>query len=267
MARHLGEEALDLHAHGKFADAFDRFATAEKIAHSPVFVLWMARSKRALGALLDARSLYEKVAAEELPADASAKWISARDDGRTELSALVRTIPRLRVELPDAPSGTTLEVDGAQQNPSADLELDPGAHTVRATTPGRVQTARTVRLEEGPKPTVVALRFGKSGSLVPGGVVLGIGAASLGAGAVTGAYALALAGQVKDGCVGTQCLAADKGKADSADKLGRASTGLLIAGGVVAAVGVTLLVVRPGSSSTTTSLDIGPGRASLTTRF
>lgn len=269
MARRLGEQALDAHAHGRFAEAFERFETAEKIAHSPVLVLWMARSKRALGELVAARALYDRVATEELPADASAKWQSARDDARAELALLDKKIPHLRVELSGAPPRTSLEIDGRAAVAAEDVALDPGDHTVTATPPGAARIRRSVHLAEGDRPRTLTLRFGRSGSLVPGGVTLGVGLASLAAGAVTGGVALSLAASVKDHCVGQRCLASDRGKADGADALARASTGLFIAGGVVSAVGVTLLVVRPGSSSDApnASFEIGPARATLSARF
>src|SRR5689334_9994609 len=78
MARRLGEQALAAHAEGRFKEAYEGFETAERIAHSPVLMLWMARSKRGLAQLLQARALYEKVATEVLPDGASPKWVTAR---------------------------------------------------------------------------------------------------------------------------------------------------------------------------------------------
>jgi hypothetical protein len=267
MARRLGEEALDAHAHGRFAEAFERFETAEKIAHSPVLVLWMARSKRALGELLVARDLYRKVAAEELGPDASPKWTSAVDEAKHELPALERRIPHLRVTLVDAPRDTALSVDGRPRTPNEDIEIDPGDHAVTAKPARGPAQTRSVHVVEGEKPKTLTLHFGGRGSLAPGGVTLGLGLAALAAGAATGSAALALAAQVKDHCVGNQCLRSDQSKADTADRLARASTGLLIGGGVVSAIGVTLLVARPGSSTPAAALELGPGRATFGATF
>src|SRR6187549_332064 len=76
MASGMGEEGLALHAGGRFAEAYDKFATAERIQHSPVLLLWMARSKRALGKLREASELYRRVTGESLGPDASAKWVA-----------------------------------------------------------------------------------------------------------------------------------------------------------------------------------------------
>jgi hypothetical protein len=268
MARRFGEQALAAHAEGRFKEAFDGFETAERIAHSPVFVLWMARSKRGLAQLLEARALYEKVAGEELPEGASPKWAAARDEARSELESLVRRIPRLKVELERAPPDARVEIDDIPRTPGADVELDPGTHHIRAIAPARPNVERIVALAEGDKPLLVRLAFqdlapgsGPSapssrdrpstaaherGSILPGAVLLGVGGLGLVAGGVTGAYALALAGAVEENCVGNQCLRSDESKADGAYGLAHVSTGLFIGGAALAALGVTLLVVRPG---------------------
>jgi hypothetical protein len=78
------------------------------------------------------------------------------------------------------------------------------------------------------------------------------------AGAIMGGYALVLAGDVKAHCTGNVCLASDQGKGREADTLARASTGALIAGGVIGVLGVVLLIVRPGGK---------PAPAPFTQRF
>ncbi|MBL8740004.1 MAG: hypothetical protein JNK04_02885 [Myxococcales bacterium] len=271
MARSAGEEGLTLYREGKFSAAYERFAMAEQIAHSPVFLLWMARSKRGSRELLAARRLFERVAGEELAAGASPKWVTARSEAAAELAALVPKIPRIKLTLVAAPAGTTLELDGAAVE-AGEIEVDPGSHTARASAPGRSPVSKKVEVEEGS--TTIELRFASDatepaqGSLVPGAVVLGAGLLALAGGAVTGAYALVLAGEVNEGCDGNVCLASDAHKAADADTLARASTGLFIAGGVVAATGVVLLIVRPRlGSDGGTALQVGPTGARLLWRF
>ena len=273
MARRHGEEALALHARGQFAEAYARFETAERIAHSPVFLLWMARSKRALGELGAAKRHYATVVGETLPTDASPNWTQAKKEAERELAALSPRIPVIEVLVPGGAARLTL--DGESIAAGALVEVDPGEHVIVWAPAEGAPVTRRLRLAEGePKATVRLTRqtaaTGESrrdGSVVPGAALLGVGIGSVVAGAVTGAYALVLAGQVKEGCDDrNRCLKSDAGKAEDADRLARASTGLFIAGGVLSAVGVVLVIVRPGGEPNT-ALRLGPTWAGLDIRF
>ncbi|NUO52380.1 MAG: hypothetical protein HOV80_26320 [Polyangiaceae bacterium] len=276
MARAHGEEALALHAAGKFQEAFTKFETAERIAHSPVFVVWMARSKRAIGELRAAQGFYQRVVSEALPADASPNWQQAKAEAEVELKALSQRIPSIKVTVAAGsavPSALTL--DGAAIAIGDPIAVDPGEHRIEATSEGGAVVTRNVRVEEGQPTAIVSLDLQKTSApagggggdlVIPGAVLLGVGGASLIAGAVTGAYALVLAGEIEEGCVGNQCLATDADKADDADALARASTGTLIAGGVLAVTGIVLIAVDPGGSETAL-LRVGPTWAGLDIRF
>lgn len=276
MARAHGEEALALHAAGKFHEAFTKFETAERIAHSPVFVVWMARSKRAIGELRAAQGFYRRVVSEALPADASANWQQAKAEAEAELKALSRRIPSIKVVVAaGSATPSALTLDGRAIAIGDPITVDPGEHRIEAIGEAGAAVTRSVRVEEGQPTAIVGIELQKTtapaggggGDLViPGAILMGVGGASLIAGAVTGAYALVLAGQIEEGCVGNQCLASDADKADEADALARASTGTLIAGGVLAATGIVLIAVNPGGSDTA-SLRLGPTWAGLDLRF
>jgi hypothetical protein len=259
MASRLGAQGLELHAQGKFADAYEKLVTAEKIVHSPVFVLWMARSKRALGELLAARRAYQRVVAETVAKDAPRTWIDAKADADKELALLGARIPTIAIVLPlGAPAGVKLELDGAPVAERTPSEVDPGKHLVRAIPLGRPAVEHRVSVEEGKREVVeielpaldVVPASGRvstdKGSALPGALSLGVGVVGIAAGAIMGGYALALAGDVKMHCTGNVCPLSYEGKAHDADTLARASTGALIAGGVIGALGVVLLIVRPG---------------------
>jgi hypothetical protein len=272
MARTLGEEGLALHGAGRFADAYEKFATAERIQHSPVLVLWMARSKRALAELLEARRLYDRVATETLASDASPKWQNAQRDATTELAALRPRIPTLAVRFAEGvPADAAVTIDGKAVAAGDPQELDPGDHRVEVNAAGYAAFSRDVHLGEGDHEVVEVPSFGSTepeeGSVVPGAVLVGIGGAGLLAGVATGVAALVLADQVESSCVdGRFCLPEDEAKADDADALGRASTGLFIAGGVIAAVGIVLVVVRPGGGEEV-GLGVGPGSFGVRATF
>jgi hypothetical protein len=264
----LGSEGLKLHAAGRFAEAYDKFAAAERIMHSPVLLLWMARSQRALGRLRDARALLERVTEEELAAGASEKWRAARDDAAAELAILRRRIPTLTVRIVDSQGGH-VSVDGRPVKLGVAQELDPGDHAVRVHVPRYAVVSARVHLDEGehevfaPELTEVERA---SGSIIPGAIGLGVGLTGVAAGAITGGLALKLAGEVEENCTGSACRPEDESKAGDAGTLAGVSTALFVGGGLVAAAGVVLLVVRPGKGDAVTT-SLGPAGASMRLRF
>jgi hypothetical protein len=247
IATRLGLEGLEAYEAGRFGDAYERFAAAEKAAHSPVFFLWMARSQRGLGHLLDARALYDRVVREQLAADAPDKWQAAKQEAESEARELGGRIPALVIAVSGG-EDVALMLDGKTITAGRHA-VDPGDHVVRALRGGVVVAERRVNVGEAAEEKVViaiAADEAEPGSIVPGAIVTAVGLAGVVAGAAMGGVALSLASDVKDGCVGDQCLTADEDKAADADLLARVSTAALIAGGVVAATGIVLLVVRPG---------------------
>lgn len=276
----LGHEALDLYAKGDWSNAFDRFARADSAAHSPVFGLYMARCRRNEGKLLAAHEAFASVAAESLAPSAPEAWQKARVDAAAEVTAIEARIPSVIVALSGAPiDGATVTIDGAPVAASAlgkPIRLDPGDHTFVARARDRASIPTTIRLIEGPDPRRIDLLIpaeppreiaSKSpaipadpqppltslapskGSLVPGIVVLGVGAAGLGVGAITGVIARSNADEVKAGCNAQgHCLRSDESKAASAQTLATVSTVSFIVGGAAAAAGIALVIIRPGGS-------------------
>src|SRR5690349_20782210 len=91
-ARTLGHEGIDLYNKGSWSEAQHKFEEAEKLAHSPVFLLYLARSARNAGDFATAKAAYEKAAAEALPKEAPAPWAAAVKDATVELEALKKRI-------------------------------------------------------------------------------------------------------------------------------------------------------------------------------
>lgn len=291
----LGREALELYGKSDFTAAFDRFSAADRAAHSPVFVLYMARSRRGAGALLAARALFASIVAEPIPPGAPEPWQRAHDDAATELGALDARLPTLQISARGAPpEEITVLVDGAAVAPAAlraPLRLDPGAHTIVARAAGR-EITETLRLAEGDPlrrldlllpapavPNVVPATTSSSivtapppgprkGSLLPGFLALGAGVAGLSTGLITGLIAKGQADDIKANCIDGHCLTTDKDKADGAGTLATVSTATFILGGAAAAAGVVLILVRPGGSSAPeASLVPGPGGLTLRGSF
>src|SRR5262249_45683700 len=130
----LGYEADGLYAKSRWNEAYERFAQADQLAHSPVFVLYMARCRKNAGRLLEARSLYERTARETVSPDAPKPFREAVSDAATEREEVSRRIPSVRLTVTGASGPATLSVDGnAVPAGSTSLELDPGDHEVKAT--------------------------------------------------------------------------------------------------------------------------------------
>ena len=109
-------------------------------------------------------------------------------------------------------------------------------------------------------------------------MLAGTGAASLIAGAVTGGMALGLNGDINDLCAPV-CSGDPATITDDYDRmntLANVSTATLIIGGVLAATGVTLVIVdatsddddaSTSSAKTTARIVVGPARATLDVTF
>src|SRR5262249_16129404 len=151
---------------------------------------------------VEARALYEKVAAEPVPKGAPEQFAKAVASAREELDRIRKRIASVRVRFsPDAPASATVQIDGAVLSEgqwASAKELDPGDHEVVAEADGMPAIHQTVSLKEG-EAAEVPLSFGEAdkgtssprqrGSLVPGVIALGLGGLGVGLGAVTGGLA------------------------------------------------------------------------------
>ena len=70
----------------------------------------------------------------------------------------------------------------------------------------------------------------------------------LGIGTVAGAVSLSKINDVKGRCVDNQCLPSDRGEVNDAKTMGDVSTAAFAVGSVLGAVGLVLMVFRPGEA-------------------
>ena len=112
------------------------------------------------------------------------------------------------------------------------------------------------------------------GSILPGAIALGASAMGLGVGVVTGAMSVAKVSDLRSRCQGDHCAPADRTTADQARTLGTVSTAAFVVGGVAAAAGVLLIVLRPGGKAGATTgaiqdlrVSVGIGRADFEFRY
>jgi hypothetical protein len=225
-----------------------------------------------------------------------AEMRQAADSLTSELKSLTATL-RLEVD----PPGTTLRVDGdlAGVAPLAGpLRLGVGTHRVEASLDGyasatvevnlssreeRTETLTLKALEPEPEPEPSPPVAPPSPALAPptrpepespgprrrttAWITTGTGVALLGAGTVTGVWALSLDGRLQNDCLGEHCPGSS---ADAIDRLGRLASStdaLLIVGAVATVGGVTLLAIdRHQRQTRGASLRFtgGPGFAAAT---
>lgn len=220
----LGREGIQLYEAGRWAEAEAKLTEAEAVLHSPVFLLYIARCRRHAGRLLDARDAYRRSVDEQLAPTAPPAWRQALVDARAELSVLEEEIARDRAKATDAA-------------------------TVPPSTPVAPSTPASPPRPAPPPPPPPAAPP-REGSWVPGAVVLGVGVVGLGVGAATGLVALGESGEVDDACPGGVCPSgvapgAHDAQLEDARTMADVSTVAFIAGGVLSAAGIVLIVVRP----------------------
>ncbi len=227
------------------------------------------------------------------------------DDGRTELAALAPRLPSLIIQVrgADAPRVT---LDGADV-PAAVLGIkrpvDPGRHTIHAvarrTLPadasvtvaeGKVETV-TLDLAPAPPGTPDAPDVSPPGTpaavstpLAPlanaggsqkriGFAVLGVGAAGLVVGAITGGLAVSQRSSLIQQCPTGHCLPSQQTAlqpdVDKLHTLASISNAGFIAGGVFAAAGIIVVVTTPKARPQGASVSplVGPGFAGMAGRF
>src|SRR5579883_1370338 len=241
-ARHLMDEGYAALDKGNAKAALDRFVAADSLVHAPTTRLAIAKAQRKLGLLVEAReTALDIVRAAPAPGEPRA-FADARAEAQSMSDALADRIPSLRIVVKGV-DGATVSVDGAAV-PAASLvaprRLDPGPHHVEARA-GAQTTAADVTLAEGDARDVVldlgaALPAAATGSAAPppadtaaataatsgadqpaespapgrgwrvaSWIGLGVGAAGIAAGTVTGLLAVSAKNRALGGCVANRC--------------------------------------------------------------
>ena len=269
----LRSDGMTMFKRNRWSEAYLRFEAAEKLEHSPVIVLYMARCRREMGDLLGARPLFGGVANEAVPPDAPEIWGYATAEAAEELRRLDRDIPTVRLALTGrGAERARLSFDGAPAG-NAVIEANPGRHRVEARIGGRLAGGEDVLLVRGEKNRPISLHLPDSpkGPLAPGIAAVSLGAAWLVVGATAGIIAVLRQSEIRAHCeFGGVCLADDKIKADAARTLAHVSTTGFVVGGVFAAAGIGLCIARPRFSAATTAwtitTDAAPAYAGLSFR-
>ncbi len=232
-----GRQGLESYEHGNWQDAISRFEEAEALYHSPVFLLYSARSLRNAGRLREASRMFSRLSAGQVGATAPEAWKQAQAAGRVELQALEEQLAAS---------------EAAQRLPPTRL----ATAKPRATTEPR---KRGVYL-----PGLVITGVG-SAAVVAGGVV--------GVLALAKRSTVLTPTPTRDNlpvCKATQCLDSQahlvEPRAQTTQDLALAADVLWISGAAVVAIGVALMLIDPRADPAA-SAALGPDAGWLLVKF
>lgn len=295
QARALASDAQSALDKKDYGTAADRFARAESMIHAPTLLLGLAEAQLGLGKLVSAQETLTRIVREGVAPGAPPAFAKAVSDAKKELEALAPRVPTLTIQVKGA-SSPAVTIDGAAV-PSAALgakrPVDPGKRVVRATADGMAPAEASVTLAEGAnesvtieltalsgpaaaqpgapsddKPRAPAAAAGTASSSsnqkLLGAITLGLGAAGLIVGGVTGALAASKHSTLVAAPIRSQA------DVDSYKSMGLVSTIGFIGGGVLAAAGVVVILTAPKrapATGMTLSPFIGLGRLGATGTF
>ncbi len=290
---------------GQFDKAIASFEKAEAKFHAPTILLMLAEAQIRAGKLTAARATYETIVGEKLLSYAPKEFFDAQEKAHAALTSLAGRIPKLTIQVRGiAPEQAIITLNGAKV-PTASLghamTVDPGQYVISHRTPGMQLETQVVTLKEKARETVtLTLAPEASGPsetttpvssappspeppedvappppstdddtlhVVPGYALLGLGAAGVAVGAVTGVLTLNKASSIKSQCNENVCPAGQYTEADDAKALGNISTGAFIAGAALIGGGLLWLSLDPLGGGADASVGLGPSSVTLHGRF
>ncbi|HYO97250.1 MAG TPA: hypothetical protein VER33_22220 [Polyangiaceae bacterium] len=269
--RSLSNDAAADYQEGNYRRAQQKFQQAYRVARVPRLAVWLASTHEKLGQWVTAYELYR----EATTLQPNELWLGdlqqqAQKEADAESDRLLALIPKLTVQVDGAnASEVSLTLDGSASQ-SALLGtarlVDPGPHEIVARRGTETVKEAFVVAERDHK--LLTLRFaarlpigrgaaqlanassadstdGASASApyrTWGWVSAGVGGAGLTLGIVTGGLVAAKYGDLDDRCPDRVCAPEERAEVDSYGTLRTVSSVSFIAGGVIAAAGVTLLL-------------------------
>jgi len=276
-----------------YTHALDEFRASLELYGSPNTRLYAARTLRELGRHDEAVSEYERAMREAADrASTDPRYVATRDAAHAEMVALEPRVGRVIITLEDAPAHVVVRVN-TREVPAAGLGVPmpvlPGRVEVTVQARGFSPDRRELELVAGQQASVTFPRMqrrttldgvdetapGEAGApgLVPtprrGGVpravpwvVLGVGAAGLGAFAVLGSMASSRFDELETRC-GGRCPDGEQGAVDSGrtlETMANVALGVGIAGVVTGAIlmAVRRPAERPPVSRAVTGFHVGP---------
>jgi hypothetical protein len=275
----LGYAGVRAYAAGDYAAASEQLERSFALLPVPSLGLWSARALVKLQRFVDAEQRYREVAKMRVEADAPPVQQAALETAKSELVELLPRIPTLRIQITGArPEHVTITLDGHElprERWSRGEPVDPGAHRVvgthlaehsalditaiegrqsevliRFALPEPAPPAASAPIDTPVAPLVDAQSSSTNPLKLGGWLALGAGAGGLALGTV--GYFVAR-GEYQDMKAAGAC---EDHICDAGDRLERYETWRrveiagLVAGGLLAAGGVTLLLLEPRLSKT-----------------
>jgi len=266
----LMKDGIAARDRGDLVSAERSFRAAHGIANLPSSGFALATSLARQGKLVEALTVARAVQRIS-PAP---NWTSASTDGYRQAGPLVvdleRRVASVTIEIAGASEDSTkVELNGVGLKPpvlGVARQIDPGRHALRVTRDGFEPASTTLDLAEGEQRrvplTLTAIKDGAAPAepdtttpgeeeeelevrwvLVSGIVATALGASAIGAGVGLGVTSQNQEDEIAPRCPGGQCPPAEYGALESAERLATGANILYLAGGIVAAAGVTLIVI------------------------
>jgi hypothetical protein len=286
-AQGLFDAAKQLVAEGKLAEACPKFLASFKLDPKPGTGVNLADCYEKTGQIASAWARYLEAASLAQRAGQGEREQYAKDHA----AALEPKIARLTIAAPSPPQGLQVLRDGAPVDAAilgTAVPVDPGKHLIEARAPGKKPWSTTVEIAIGPGKAaaeIPALEDApQDGPLAPspadpqtapfprkpvGFALLGLGGAGLVVGGIAGGLAIGKHGSLASSCMAGVCVSQD-GAIAGYHTLGTVADVGIIAGGVLAAAGLVLVVTAPKASAAKQAWVapvVGPGFAGVRGSF
>lgn len=289
----LFEEGTKAMEQGDYARGCPALQQSLAIDPAPGTALALARCHEKAGKIATAWAAYLDAEARARKAGQAPRADAARD----QAAALAARVPHVVITVGSqvaALPGLVVELDGLAIAPTAlgtQLPVDPGEHRIEARATGKAMAQRTLKIAESESQSVAfaslddaaataapddvaAASDGPRPLFVAGLVVGGVGVAGIGVGAVFGLLASGASSDSDESCAPFQAGTGGTHAAylqcvddrESAGSLADVSTIAFIAGGVLAAGGVGLVLLDGAGSSDQAALMLVPGPTSVEAR-
>ena len=287
-ARDLAQQGVQSFDAKDYETAADKLGQAYQIVKYPTIALYRARALAQLGQLVEAAELYQQATLLDPGTGQRETQEQARETARQEREQLLPRIPQVTVRVVGAVGEPTFSVDGQpvlDVSLKAGHSLNPGQHVIAAQA-GERRVEETIVVAEGER-RILTLDLSAAASpgtpvatdeqqpshwqRTAGWSALGVGGAALLVGGISGSLALSKQKHLRDeGCLSSgACYEDQREDIDAYDRRARTSYVGFIAGGVLAATGVTLLATAPKQSGKEGALSawVGPTSVGVSGRF